>query len=139
MDLRVKRAYDPAEPSDGYRVLIDRLWPRGVSHERAKFDQWERELSPSTELRRWFGTSRAASRSFAAATEMLTLLPFTPTTFATTRTMMSSSSHARSRSSRCACTMLPFLGVAHVAYPPGARRADPRSVEARARGRALRP
>ncbi|MBA2297090.1 MAG: DUF488 family protein [Actinobacteria bacterium] len=55
MDLRLKRAYEPAGPSDGYRVLIDRLWPRGVSRERAKLDEWERELSPSTELRRWFG------------------------------------------------------------------------------------
>ncbi len=55
MDVRVKRAYDPAEPSDGYRVLIDRLWPRGVSHERATLDDWEQDLSPSTELRRWFG------------------------------------------------------------------------------------
>lgn len=55
MDLRLKRAYDPAEPSDGYRVLIDRLWPRGVSHERAELDEWERELAPSTELRKWFG------------------------------------------------------------------------------------
>jgi len=55
MDLRLTRAYEPAGPSDGYRVLIDRLWPRGVSRERAKLDEWERELSPSTELRRWFG------------------------------------------------------------------------------------
>ena len=49
-----KRAYDPAEPSDGYRVLIDRLWPRGVSRERARLDEWARELAPSDSLRRWF-------------------------------------------------------------------------------------
>lgn len=55
MDVRIKRAYGPAEPADGYRVLIDRLWPRGVSRERAKLDGWEKELSPSVELRRWFG------------------------------------------------------------------------------------
>ena len=55
MDVRLKRAYEPAEPSDGYRVLIDRLWPRGVSREKAKLDAWERELAPSQELRRWFG------------------------------------------------------------------------------------
>lgn len=55
MDVRLKRAYDPAAASDGYRVLIDRLWPRGVSRERAKLDDWERELPPSTELRQWFG------------------------------------------------------------------------------------
>ncbi len=41
--------------SDGYRVLVDRLWPRGVSRERAKLDVWEKELAPSTELRKWFG------------------------------------------------------------------------------------
>ena len=54
-NLRLKRAYDPATPADGYRVLIDRLWPRGLSRERAALDEWERELAPSTELRRWFG------------------------------------------------------------------------------------
>jgi uncharacterized protein YeaO (DUF488 family) len=55
MDIRLKRAYDPAESADGHRVLIDRLWPRGVSRERAKLDGWEKELTPSTELRQWFG------------------------------------------------------------------------------------
>jgi uncharacterized protein YeaO (DUF488 family) len=55
MDVRVKRVYEPAMPADGYRVLIDRLWPRGVSRERARLDAWERELAPSRELRQWFG------------------------------------------------------------------------------------
>jgi uncharacterized protein YeaO (DUF488 family) len=55
MDVRVKRAYEPAERSDGYRILIDRLWPRGVSHERARLDAWERDLAPSAALRTWFG------------------------------------------------------------------------------------
>lgn len=55
LDIRIKRAYDPPESDDGYRVLIDRLWPRGVSRERADLDEWERELAPSNELRRWFG------------------------------------------------------------------------------------
>jgi uncharacterized protein YeaO (DUF488 family) len=55
MDVRLKRAYDPPAASDGYRVLIDRLWPRGISRDRAKLDGWEKELAPSTELRRWFG------------------------------------------------------------------------------------
>jgi uncharacterized protein YeaO (DUF488 family) len=54
VDVRIKRAYDPATSSDGYRVLIDRLWPRGVSRERANLDAWEKELAPSTQLRRWF-------------------------------------------------------------------------------------
>jgi uncharacterized protein YeaO (DUF488 family) len=55
IDVRTKRAYDPAEPGDGYRVLIDRLWPRGVSRERAHLDEWARDLAPSTDLRKWFG------------------------------------------------------------------------------------
>jgi uncharacterized protein YeaO (DUF488 family) len=55
VDIRLKRAYEPAASSDGYRVLIDRLWPRGVSRERAKLDEWERKLPPSTKLRQWFG------------------------------------------------------------------------------------
>ena len=55
MDVRLKRVYDPAGPMDGHRVLIDRLWPRGVSRDRAKLDEWERELAPSKELRQWFG------------------------------------------------------------------------------------
>ena len=55
MDVRVKRVYEPAASSDGYRVMIDRLWPRGVSQQRAQLDEWERELAPSRELRQWFG------------------------------------------------------------------------------------
>ena len=54
LDVNIKRVYDPAEPDDGYRVLIDHIWPRGVSHERAHLDGWARELAPSDELRRWF-------------------------------------------------------------------------------------
>ena len=55
MDIRLKRAYEPAAAADGYRVLIDRLWPRGVSREQARLDGWERELAPSAGLRQWFG------------------------------------------------------------------------------------
>ena len=55
LDVQIKRIYDPAEPGDGYRVLIDHIWPRGVSRERARLDEWARELAPSDELRRWFG------------------------------------------------------------------------------------
>jgi uncharacterized protein YeaO (DUF488 family) len=54
LTIRLKRAYEPAESSDGYRVLIDRLWPRGVSREQAKLDAWDRELAPSAKLRQWF-------------------------------------------------------------------------------------
>jgi uncharacterized protein YeaO (DUF488 family) len=55
VNVRMKRVYEPAKRSDGYRVLIDRLWPRRVSRERAALDAWDRELAPSTELRTWFG------------------------------------------------------------------------------------
>jgi uncharacterized protein YeaO (DUF488 family) len=53
--VRLKRAYDAPEHADGYRVLVDRLWPRGVSKEEAQLDEWARELAPSAELRKWFG------------------------------------------------------------------------------------
>lgn len=55
MDIRLKRAYEPAEEDDGCRVLIDRLWPRGVSRARAQLDAWDKALAPSAELRQWFG------------------------------------------------------------------------------------
>jgi uncharacterized protein YeaO (DUF488 family) len=53
--IAAKRAYEPAESSDGYRVLIDRLWPRGVSKAKARLDAWEKDISPSRELREWYG------------------------------------------------------------------------------------
>ena len=55
MDVRLRRAYEPASADDGYRVLVDRLWPRGVSKEQAKLDEWDQELAPSSQLRKWFG------------------------------------------------------------------------------------
>jgi uncharacterized protein YeaO (DUF488 family) len=55
MDLIVKRVYDEPAPDDGYRVLVDRLWPRGLSKQKAQLDEWIKELGPSTELRKWFG------------------------------------------------------------------------------------
>jgi uncharacterized protein YeaO (DUF488 family) len=54
LDVEIKRIYDPAEPADGYRVLIDHIWPRGVTKDRARLDEWLRELAPSDELRQWF-------------------------------------------------------------------------------------
>jgi uncharacterized protein YeaO (DUF488 family) len=51
MNVQLKRAYEPAAVSDGYRVLIDRLWPRGVSREEARLDEWARELAPSAPTR----------------------------------------------------------------------------------------
>ncbi len=54
MDLRLKRVYDDASPDDGFRVLVDRLWPRGVSKERAAVDLWAKDIAPSTDLRKRF-------------------------------------------------------------------------------------
>lgn len=53
--LQVKRIYEPKLKEDGFRVLVDRLWPRGVSKEAAGVDLWLKDIAPSTELRRWFG------------------------------------------------------------------------------------
>jgi uncharacterized protein YeaO (DUF488 family) len=55
MHIQLKRAYDAPAASDGFRVLVDRLWPRGVSKEEAHLDLWLKEIAPSTELRKWFG------------------------------------------------------------------------------------
>ena len=55
MAIRLKRIYDPAARNDGLRVLVDRLWPRGVKKEDAELDHWFRELAPSDDLRKWYG------------------------------------------------------------------------------------
>ena len=52
--VKLKRAYEPANSDDGYRVLVDRLWPRGVTKDRACLDLWLKDVAPSTELRQWF-------------------------------------------------------------------------------------
>ena len=62
--LRLKRAYEPAAPDDGTRILIDRLWPRGVSKAKAALDDWVKEVAPSTELRKWFGHDPARWTEF---------------------------------------------------------------------------
>jgi uncharacterized protein YeaO (DUF488 family) len=54
MAIKLKRAYDPASPTDGRRYLVERLWPRGVSKERLALTDWIKELSPSSELRQWY-------------------------------------------------------------------------------------
>lgn len=64
MNVRLKRAYEPAVAADGYRILIDRLWPRGVARGEARLDEWARELAPSAELRRWFGHDPARFEEF---------------------------------------------------------------------------
>jgi len=55
MRIAIKRVYEEPVPGDGARILVDRLWPRGVSKERAKLDLWLKDIAPSTELREWFG------------------------------------------------------------------------------------
>lgn len=55
MSLQIKRIYEQAQSEDGMRILVDRLWPRGISKVRANLDEWAKELAPSTELREWFG------------------------------------------------------------------------------------
>ena len=52
--ILLKRAYEPESPTDGYRIYIDRLWPRGLSHENFHYDLWDKDIAPSTELREWF-------------------------------------------------------------------------------------
>jgi uncharacterized protein YeaO (DUF488 family) len=54
-DIRIKRAYDPPDKSDGARVLVDRLWPRGIRKERAALTLWLKDIAPRAELRQWFG------------------------------------------------------------------------------------
>lgn len=52
--ILTKRAYEPTSTEDGYRIYVDRLWPRGLSHETFHYDMWDKEIAPSTELRQWF-------------------------------------------------------------------------------------
>jgi uncharacterized protein YeaO (DUF488 family) len=55
VDIRLKRAYEPARRADGHRVLVDRIWPRGLARGDARIDEWARDLAPSDSLRRWYG------------------------------------------------------------------------------------
>ncbi len=63
-NVRLKRAYDPPAPSDGTRILVDRLWPRGLTKAAAAIDQWVKEIAPSTALRKWFGHDPARWTEF---------------------------------------------------------------------------
>jgi uncharacterized protein YeaO (DUF488 family) len=62
--IRIKRAYDAPARSDGYRILVDRLWPRGLSKVKAKLDEWDKDIAPSPELRVWFGHDPARFAEF---------------------------------------------------------------------------
>jgi uncharacterized protein YeaO (DUF488 family) len=64
MTIRLKRAYEKAERADGTRILVDRLWPRGLTKDKAAIDLWLKEVAPSTELRKWFGHDPKKWRNF---------------------------------------------------------------------------
>src|ERR671935_1303894 len=63
-NIKLKRVYEPHTAEDGTRVLVERLWPRGIKKEGAAIDQWAKEISPSTELRKWFGHDPARWQEF---------------------------------------------------------------------------
>ena len=62
--LKIKRGYDPVSPEDGKRILIDRLWPRGIKKEKAHIDEWLKEIAPSNELRKWYSHDPAKWAEF---------------------------------------------------------------------------
>lgn len=64
IEVRVKRVYEAPAPADGCRVLVDRIWPRGLSKEAAQLDAWLKDAAPSTELRKWFGHEESKWESF---------------------------------------------------------------------------
>ena len=66
MNIHLKRIYDPPSPADGHRVLVDRLWPRGITRARAAIDLWLQEIAPSAELRQWFAHDPARWGDFQA-------------------------------------------------------------------------
>lgn len=64
MAIALKRVYDPPDQADGYRVLVDRLWPRGLTKEKAALDEWAKEIAPSNDLRKWFHADRSKWAEF---------------------------------------------------------------------------
>ncbi|APW32273.1 hypothetical protein BWX39_06290 [Prevotella intermedia ATCC 25611 = DSM 20706] len=64
-ELKIKRVYLTPEEGDGYRILIDRLWPRGIAKEKACIDEWNKAITPSSELRKWFGHKEENYATFA--------------------------------------------------------------------------
>lgn len=65
MSVRIRRVYESPEPEDGVRVLVDRLWPRGLSKDAARVDEWPKAMTPSTELRRWYHAGEGSYEEFA--------------------------------------------------------------------------
>ena len=64
IDIRLKRVYDPVEEEDGFRVLVDRIWPRGMTKVRLKADLWLKDVAPSTDLRKWFNHEHSRWEEF---------------------------------------------------------------------------
>ena len=64
MDIKIKRVYEQPDKDDGRRILVDRLWPRGLTKEKASVDLWLKDIAPSTELRKWFGHDPSKWREF---------------------------------------------------------------------------
>jgi uncharacterized protein YeaO (DUF488 family) len=69
VSVRIRRVYEPPEPEDGVRVLVDRVWPRGVSKKAAHVDEWPKRLTPSTDLRRWYHAGEGSYEEFAGRYE----------------------------------------------------------------------
>ncbi len=65
-EIKIKRIYEPAQKGDGYRILIDRLWPRGVKKEEARLDEWNKSLAPSADLRKWFDHKPERYKTFSS-------------------------------------------------------------------------
>lgn len=65
MKVNIKRIYEKPGPEDGYRMLVDRLWPRGISKEEAAIDEWNKDIAPTTALRKWFGHQPERFEAFA--------------------------------------------------------------------------
>lgn len=64
MEIRTKRVYEQANPHDGFRVLVDRVWPRGMTKQQVRTDLWLKDVAPSTTLRKWFGHDRSKWETF---------------------------------------------------------------------------
>ena len=64
--IKIKRIYEAPDKSDGYRILVDRLWPRGIKKEYADIDEWSKDVAPSSELREWFGHDSEKFKEFTA-------------------------------------------------------------------------
>src|SRR5690606_41901904 len=65
LKLKIKRIYEHPSQSDGYRIVVDRIWPRGIKKENAKLDEWNRDIAPSADLRKWFGHDAQKFQKFA--------------------------------------------------------------------------